>query len=121
MIRVLLGLILALAASPLLVAEDDSARIERLSGTEANPADWEWATRHLADRSLRSAIRTAIITRTPYPRKELLALLSHDHLAVRLGALELLEEAIGSNYGFNPWAAPQGEGSDPAKTRPMSW
>ena len=91
----------------------DSERVERLSGTETTADDWRWAARKIADKRLRSEIRAAILSREKYPRKELVALLSDVHLAVRLGALELLEEAAGDNYGLNAWASPSGNGSDP--------
>ena len=86
----------------------------RISGPDATTEDWQWAARRIADKSLRSEIRTAIVRRDPYPRKELVGLLDHEQLAIRLGALEILEEAAGDSFGFNAWASPAGDGSDPA-------
>ncbi|MBK1829237.1 HEAT repeat domain-containing protein [Verrucomicrobiaceae bacterium R5-34] len=91
----------------------DPVRLQRLSGEETDAADWRWAARKIADRNLRQEIRDAVMERENYPRKELTALLSDEHLAVRLGSLELLEEAAGDSYGFNPWASPSGNGADP--------
>lgn len=60
----------------------------------------------LADPAGRTAIRTAILESKPFPSGQLVALLSYPALDVRLGSLELLEEASGGDFGFNPWLAP---------------
>lgn len=115
MIRRLLWIAFLLSATPASAEEENVAsRLRNISGTEASEADWLWAAHGIADNALRTDIRAAILSRTPYPRAELVALLSADQLAVRLGALELLEEAAGATYGFNPWASPAGPGADPA-------
>jgi len=109
--RYLLLLFLTLSIAQ---ASDDTARLSRLSGSEATDADWQWAARQMADKKARNDIRIAILKREPYPKKELVELLTDDRLAIRLGALELLEEAAGDGYGLNPWVSPSGQGSDPA-------
>jgi cytochrome c biogenesis protein CcdA/HEAT repeat protein/glutaredoxin len=58
----------------------------------------------LADAERRAVIRTAILEAKAPPRSEMVALLDHPVLAVRLGALELLEEMAGGDLGYNPWA-----------------
>jgi cytochrome c biogenesis protein CcdA/HEAT repeat protein len=63
----------------------------------------------LADPERRASIRTKILEAKSPPRRELVALLEHPMLAVRLGSLELLEEMAGGDFSFNPWLA----GSDP--------
>jgi len=95
-------------------ADEDADRLGRLSGSDATATDWQWAARQMANKQVRNDIRAQILSRDPYPRKELVALLSNDRLAIRLGALELLEEAAGNGYGLNPWVSPSGKGSDPA-------
>ena len=94
-------------------ADDDATIIRRLAGDGASGDDWIWAARKIADKQSRNEIRDALKKRDGFPRGELVELLTDQHLAVRLGALELLEEAAGDGYGFNPWASPGGEGADP--------
>lgn len=98
----------------LAVADDDADSLTRISGSDATDADWQWAARQMADKQARNDVRAAILSRDPYPRKELVKLLSNDRLAIRLGALELLEEAAGDGYGLNAWVSPSGQGADPA-------
>lgn len=59
----------------------------------------------LADPARRNIVRTRLMD--PLPGKELVSLLKHNSLAVRLGALELLEEQAGGDFEFNPWNAPE--------------
>jgi cytochrome c biogenesis protein CcdA/HEAT repeat protein len=60
----------------------------------------------LADPAQRNQIRSTIQDLKPFPAKDLAALLSHSQLAVRLGALEILEEKAGGDFGYNPWTQP---------------
>jgi len=67
----------------------------------------------LADPAARNPLRNALLALDPFPSKELVALLSDPALAIRLGALELLEEKAGGDFAFNPWSppgAPENEG-----------
>ncbi len=59
----------------------------------------------LADPARRGAVRQRLLDSPPVA--ELVLLLEHPSLAVRLGALELLEEPAGGDFGFNPWNAPE--------------
>jgi HEAT repeat protein/cytochrome c biogenesis protein CcdA len=59
----------------------------------------------LADPARRNIVRTRLMD--PLPVAELVGLLKHNSLAVRLGALELLEEQAGGDFAFNPWNAPE--------------
>ena len=116
-IRLFYLLILIVLPSSLIWGDDDIARLGRLSDSAAEKVtedDWQWAARNIASKKLRTDIRTAILGRNPYPRKELVELLSDEKLAVRLGALELLEEAAGEGFRLNAWASPSGDGADPA-------
>lgn len=64
---------------------------------------WPDIMNALGDREKRDQLHDAIFTLKPFPQKELTDLLEHKMLAVRLGALELLEEHIGDTFGFDPW------------------
>lgn len=123
MIRLFFLLVLFLLSASCLWADDEASRLSRLAGSSAEKVteeDWQWAARSLASKQLRTGIRTAILGRDSYPRKELVALLSDKKLAVRLGALELLEEAAGEGFGLNAWASPTGDGADPANEHALS-
>ena len=66
----------------------------------------------LADPASRNNVRSTVLGLNPFPSRELVLLLTHPHLAVRLGALETLEEKAGGDFGYNPWAtldAPENE------------
>ncbi len=45
----------------------------------------------------------AVSSMKKFPAEELVKLLTNPQLAVRLGALEILEERAGDNFGFDPW------------------
>ncbi len=75
----------------------------------------------LADPAGRNNVRTAILTLDPFPSVELVALLSHPGLAVRLGALELLEEKSGGDFGINPWLPPGEAENEGALARWKQW
>ncbi len=51
----------------------------------------------------RADLVAAALTLDPFPRADLVAALTDPQLAVRLGALEVLEQAAGDDYGFDPW------------------
>jgi len=57
----------------------------------------------LADPERRAIIRGILIDTADPPRADLVALLDHPTLAVRLAALELLEELAGGDFSYNPW------------------
>ena len=57
----------------------------------------------MADPDRRTVIRSTLIEAKSPPRADLVALLQHPALAVRLGALELLEELAGGDFSYNPW------------------
>jgi len=90
--------------------------LERIAYSLDSAADWEWVAREISQPASRELIEDALTKREVYPRKELLPLLSHPQLAIRLGALELLEVAADTSYSFNPWL----EIDDPANKEPLS-
>jgi hypothetical protein len=75
----------------------------------------------LADPAGRNTIRTAILTLDPFPSASMVALLHDSALAVRLGALELLEEKAGGDFGFNPWLPPGDPENDGPLARWQNW
>ena len=50
-----------------------------------------------------AAVRALVKESSPFPAAKLVGLLAAKRLAVRLGALDLLEDAAGESFGFDPW------------------
>lgn len=86
-----------------LLAEE---RLGRLSAGRLRTDDWPALMRQLGDPAKRERLRQAILALTPYPASELVAQLASPDLAVRIGAIELLEEHAGEDFAFDPWVAP---------------
>ena len=61
----------------------------------------------------RANLVAAILALEPFPRTDLVAALADPQLAVRLGALEVLEQAAGEDFGFDPWVEMQETNSPP--------
>ncbi|MAS95431.1 MAG: hypothetical protein CMO55_19705 [Verrucomicrobiales bacterium] len=79
---------------------------ELLTKLEANTIsteDWHEIMLSLGEPQKREPLRKLVLKLEPFPRAELVKLLSDSRLAVRLGAIELLEELAGSDFGFDPW------------------
>jgi cytochrome c biogenesis protein CcdA/HEAT repeat protein len=57
-----------------------------------------------ADPAQREIIRSTLLEAKEPPLQDLVMLLGHPLLAVRLGSLELLEELAGGDLSYNPWA-----------------
>ena len=77
--------------------------LAKLGGKTFPKDGWQELATAMGQDAMREAVREAILARKPMPRKELVALLSAPRLAVRTGALDLLEEAAGDDFGFDPW------------------
>ena len=75
----------------------------------------------LPDAERRPVIRATILEAKSPPRAQLAALLDHPALAVRLGALELLEEMAGGDLGYNPWSPAGSPDNLAALERWKSW
>lgn len=56
----------------------------------------------------------------PFPQALLVDLLKHDRLAVRMGALEMLENKVRDDFGFDPWQ-PEGAKNEAALRRWQDW
>ncbi|SHI87087.1 Cytochrome c biogenesis protein CcdA [Rubritalea squalenifaciens DSM 18772] len=96
-----------------------SLRAEISLPENADPASWAEVVAQLSDPELRPQVEKALSQRKHFPRKELVSLLNHPQLAVRIGAIELLEDASGETYDFSPWAEP--DKSEDNKTSIELW
>ena len=68
------------------------------------------------------AVRALIKEQKSFPAAKLVALLGDSKLAVRLGALDLLEDSAGDTFGFDPWQEdPAAGGNAQALERWKSW
>lgn len=80
--------------------------IQNLESGTPSESDLIKAIYALSTPESRSEIEKVIGKANPFPRKELVNLLSHQQLIIRIGSLELLENAAGEDFGFNPWDEP---------------
>lgn len=64
---------------------------------------WADVMVYLGDRDKRSDMRGRVLKLEPFPFEPVVALLEHRRLAVRLGALEILEELSGTSREYDPW------------------
>ncbi|WP_038165228.1 cytochrome c biogenesis protein CcdA [Verrucomicrobium sp. BvORR106] len=65
--------------------------------------DWAAMARGLGKMETRTTTLDELRTVQPFPAAAWVALLDHADLAVRLGALEVLEDLAGSDQGYDPW------------------
>lgn len=77
--------------------------IEALRGQKFSDTEWPALLLAMPDERYRETITQLVTKLKPLPRLPLVEQLQHPFLAVRLGALELLEELSGEDFGFNPW------------------
>ncbi|MCX6878860.1 MAG: HEAT repeat domain-containing protein [Verrucomicrobia bacterium] len=75
----------------------------------------------LADPERRPVIRATLLEAKAPPRADLVALLKHPALAVRLGTLELLEELAGGDFAYNPWTPAESPENLGALARWHAW
>jgi cytochrome c biogenesis protein CcdA/HEAT repeat protein len=75
----------------------------------------------LADPAQRAKLRNEILLHDPFPAAALIANLKNPALAIRLAALEMLEEKAGGDLDFNPWLPPADPANDPALARWNQW
>ena len=75
----------------------------------------------LADPAMRGNVRSTILDINPFPAADLVALLSDARLAVRLAALETLEEKAGGDYDYNPWSPPDAPENEAPLARWQKW
>lgn len=95
------------AAAGLHAAEDATALhevLDKLSIAKAPTAEeWTQAAREMGRPAERARLITALGSATPEQLGVWVGLLEHADLAVRLGALELLEDMAGDDFQYDPW------------------
>src|SRR4051812_29800299 len=80
------------------------AEIEEF-GDKAIPDDkWPALLEVLGSEANGRSVRALIGKQTPFPAAKLIETLANPKVAVRLGALDLLEDAAGETFGFDPWS-----------------
>jgi cytochrome c biogenesis protein CcdA/HEAT repeat protein len=84
-------------------AQDNADFIGPIKAGSATAEQWAQAMAGLANPEVRPKIQEAISSNKPFPKKQLVLLLKHPKLSVRLGAIELLEDASGGDNSFNAW------------------
>jgi HEAT repeat protein/cytochrome c biogenesis protein CcdA len=83
---------------------------------------WPALIEMLGQADQRAAVLALIKEKQPFPGAKLVPLLGHPKLAVRLGALDLLEDAAGETFGFDPWQeTPFADGNAEALVRWRAW
>ena len=76
-------------------------RIEQKKMTDK---DWEELLVCLGwEISYRRQLQEAVFAMKKFPIKKIITFLTHKKLSVRTGAIELLEEYQGDNFGYDPW------------------
>jgi len=77
--------------------------IQQLHEQKLPEQNWAELILAMGNERYREKIQQTLLALRPLPRQGLVRLLQHPFLAVRLGALEVLEELAGGDFGFNPW------------------
>ncbi len=75
----------------------------------------------VADPAQRETIRKTLSEAKEQPLSDLVLLLEHPLLAVRLGTLELLEEWAGGDFSYNPWTPAGSPENTAALARWRAW
>ncbi len=97
-------------------AQINTALLNAIKSDAATDQQWAQAMTGLADAEKRQSIQDAITNRESFPKKQLVSLLRQPQLSVRLGAIELLEDAAGGDNSYNVWLAPDAaENAEPYK------
>ena len=94
------------ALSPDYLKKKDASYRELIRLLDSNelPKDrWPDVVQAMDRPERRRELRGKILALTPFPRRDLVALLQHPQLAVRLGAQELLEEVNAAATLYDPW------------------
>jgi HEAT repeat protein/glutaredoxin len=96
-------------------------RLEQLEAGRLPEADWPALLAVLGEAQVRDRVRGYVAAHAAEIRGRLVPLLRHRELAVRLGALELLEEIGGETFGYDPWGVPLVEANSEALHRWETW
>ncbi len=97
-------LILLLFTPTLQAADDTQLALDRFNRGNFDVHTLVEVMPLFADPAHRDDIRTTLLEADPPPARELVTLLRHPMLAVRLATLEILEELAGGDLSYNPWA-----------------
>ncbi|QQL43981.1 HEAT repeat domain-containing protein [Sulfuriroseicoccus oceanibius] len=121
----LVGAWLGVSSLGAFAVDGSASPVARIAAGEGEFADWQHAVSRLGDTASRAELKRAMARLERFPKSELVALLQDERLVVRLGALELLEEAAGADFGYNPWMAAGETETTPANrealTRWQAW
>lgn len=115
----ILLLLSALLLPATVTAAPDEA-MERFLRGDSGAATLVEILPRLADPAQRESIRGKLLEKDA-PIGELVPLLEHPMLAVRLGALEVLEELAGGDFSYNPWTPAGSPENEAALTRWKAW
>ena len=95
--------------------------MKRLEAGTPTTNDWPDILRATGDPDLRAHLRKQVLGLSPRPVAPLVAALSHDDLAVRLAASEVLEEWSGQSHDYDPWRPVTDPGNQDALERWAAW
>lgn len=109
------------AANPPAAANEADLAFERFNSGSRDVETLSVVLPQLARQDRRERIRKTIVDSKSPPRSELVILLEHPQLAVRLGALEILEALAGSDHSYNPWAPADCAENRASLTRWKAW
>lgn len=100
----------------------NSRQINDLRGKEIPDDQWPLLLEAYGKEDHRATVQALIKELKPFPSQKLVGMLSNPKLAVRLGALDFLEEAAGDTFGFNAWQEnPEDGGNIEALAKWKSW
>lgn len=94
------------ALNPDFLKAKTASYTELLDALDANNVEsnkWAEIMIQLGMEERRRELQTRIVKLEPQPKETLVNLLSDERISVRLGALELIEEMTGRDWGFDPW------------------
>ncbi len=116
--------VLKAALNPEFLRRQDPAysALMKMLADQKVPADqWPDILTALGSPVKRKTLHDAILGLAPFPKQDLAGMLRHPRLAVRLGALEILEEMTGDAFGFDPWLAPGATENQAAADQWSAW
>jgi len=102
-------------------APDITRRLEQMDAGHLAEDDWPGLLAAMGETSARDRVRGYVSAHSAEMRARLVPLLRHTELAVRLGALELLEELGGDTLGFDPWGVPVADANAGPLRRWEAW
>ncbi|OGV57478.1 MAG: hypothetical protein A2X45_18125 [Lentisphaerae bacterium GWF2_50_93] len=95
--------------------------LDKLAANRLPPELWPDVMISLGSRDKRKELHDRIMLLSPFPKKEIAGLLDSGSLAVRLGAIDILEEVAGGTFGFDPWLPAKAQGNDGAREKWRNW